>query len=45
MSALAAEGNQAEALVVYDGLRRLLREELGTAPSAPTQELHRRLLA
>ena len=45
MSALAAEGNQAEALVVYDNLRRLLRDELGTAPSAPTQELHRRLLS
>ena len=44
MEALAAEGNSAEALRVYDDLRRLLHDELGTAPSAPTQELHRRLL-
>ena len=44
MEALAAEGNAAEALRVYDDLRRLLHDELGTAPSAPTQELHRRLL-
>jgi DNA-binding SARP family transcriptional activator len=40
----AARGNAAEALVVYDELRRLLREELGAAPSEPTQELHRTLL-
>ncbi len=45
MQALAAEGNAAEALRVYDDLRRLLREELGVAPSAVTQELHRLLLA
>jgi SARP family transcriptional regulator, regulator of embCAB operon len=45
MEALAAEGNAAEALRVYDELRRLLRDELGTGPSAPTQELHRRLLS
>jgi SARP family transcriptional regulator, regulator of embCAB operon len=44
MEALSAEGNDAEALRVYDDLRRLLHEELGSAPSAPTQELHRRLL-
>lgn len=44
MQALAGEGNDAEALRVYDGLRRLLHDELGTAPSAPTQELHRMLL-
>jgi SARP family transcriptional regulator, regulator of embCAB operon len=44
MEAHAARGNSAEALLVYDDLRRLLQEELGTAPSAPTQELHRRLL-
>jgi hypothetical protein len=30
--------------VVYDGLRRRLRDELGAAPSGPTQDLHRRLL-
>jgi len=44
MEALHARGNGAEALLVYDDLRRRLREELGTAPSAPTQSLHRRLL-
>jgi SARP family transcriptional regulator, regulator of embCAB operon len=45
MQALAAEGNSAEALRIYDDLRRLLHDELGAAPSPPTQELHRRLLA
>jgi DNA-binding SARP family transcriptional activator len=44
MQALAAEGNAAEALRVYDDLRRLLHDELGAAPSTATQELHRRLL-
>ncbi len=45
MQALAAEGNAAEALRVYEALRRLLHEELGAAPSAKTQELHRELLS
>lgn len=44
MRALAADGNTAEALGVYEQLRVLLREELGAAPSAPTQALHRSLL-
>jgi DNA-binding SARP family transcriptional activator len=44
MRALAAEGNTAEALLVYEQLRRLLHAELGAAPSAPTQALHRELL-
>jgi DNA-binding SARP family transcriptional activator len=44
MEALAARDNVAEALVVYDELRRLLRDELGIAPSHGTQELHRRLI-
>lgn len=44
MRALAAERNDAEALVVYESLRVRLREDLGTAPSAATQELHRSLL-
>ena len=44
MEALAARGNVAEALVVYDRLRRLLRDELGIAPGQAVQELHRRLL-
>jgi DNA-binding SARP family transcriptional activator len=41
---LAAQGNVAEALHAYERLRVLLREELGTSPSAPTQQLHRSLL-
>ena len=44
MRALAAEGNDAEALGVYERLRIRLREDLGVAPSAPTQELYRALL-
>jgi DNA-binding SARP family transcriptional activator len=44
MRALAAEGNDAEALGVYEGLRVRLREDLGVAPSRPTQDLYRGLL-
>jgi DNA-binding SARP family transcriptional activator len=44
MEGLALQGNAAEALRVYDDLRRLLHEELGAAPSPATQELHRQLL-
>jgi pentatricopeptide repeat protein len=44
MSALAARGNTAEALRVYDGLMRLLDEELGVVPSQETRDLHARLL-
>ncbi len=44
MEALEARGNVAEALRVFDGLRVLLREELGVAPGRAAQELHRRLL-
>jgi DNA-binding SARP family transcriptional activator len=44
MEALAAEGNIAEALHAYEALRLRLREDLGIAPSGPTQELHRVLL-
>lgn len=44
MEALERRGNVAEALLVYDRLRVLLRDELGTAPSAALQSLHRRLL-
>jgi DNA-binding SARP family transcriptional activator len=44
MEALAARGNAAEALKVYETLRTLLREELGTSPSAETQAVHRALL-
>ncbi|HEY6693978.1 MAG TPA: AAA family ATPase [Solirubrobacteraceae bacterium] len=45
MEALAAGGNVAEALRVYDGLRVLLRDELGATPAAELQALHQRLLA
>jgi DNA-binding SARP family transcriptional activator len=45
MEALAATGNVAEALQVYDELRCLLRDELGVAPAAELQALHQRLLA
>ncbi len=45
MRALEARGNVAAALAVYDQLRRLLRDELGTAPGAQTQALHKELLA
>jgi DNA-binding SARP family transcriptional activator len=45
MEALAAQGNTAEALLVYDRLRTLLREELGTVPSPSAAGLHQRILA
>lgn len=45
MRALAERGNSAEALRVYDRLRIVLREELGAAPGAEAQRLHRQLLA
>jgi DNA-binding SARP family transcriptional activator len=44
MRALAAEGNPAEALRAYEQLHCLLRDELGVAPSAATQQLHQSLL-
>lgn len=44
MEALAEEGNVAEALLVYERLRTLLRDELGASPGKETQELHQRLL-
>jgi DNA-binding SARP family transcriptional activator len=44
METLAAEGNAAEALDVYETLRLLMQDELGVAPSPVTRELHRRLL-
>lgn len=44
MRALAASGNTAEALRTYDELRKLLVEELGSAPSGEIQELHGELL-
>lgn len=44
MEALVKSGNSAEALQLYEELRRMLRSELGIAPSARTRELHRSLL-
>jgi DNA-binding SARP family transcriptional activator len=44
MEAHAAAGNPAEALRVFDDLRRLLREELGTAPGPVAMALHQRVL-
>jgi SARP family transcriptional regulator, regulator of embCAB operon len=44
MEALARQGNKAEALLVYESLRKLLRTELGVSPSAHSQSLHRELL-
>jgi DNA-binding SARP family transcriptional activator len=44
MEALEACGDPAEALRVYEQLRRMLRDELGTAPSSQTQAVHERLL-
>jgi SARP family transcriptional regulator, regulator of embCAB operon len=44
MEALEWRGNGAEALLAYDRLRVLLRDDLGIAPSAAVQAIHRRLL-
>jgi DNA-binding SARP family transcriptional activator len=44
MEALERRSNTAEALLVYDRLRVLLRDELGVAPSPAVQSVHRRLL-
>ena len=44
MEVLASRDNRAEALRVYENLREVLREELGTSPSHATQELHKKLL-
>ena len=45
MRAHAARGNQAEALQAFEHLRVLLREELGTTPSAELRALHEQVLA
>jgi SARP family transcriptional regulator, regulator of embCAB operon len=44
MEALLAGGNPAEALLAYEALLRLLREELGVSPSESTRALHERIL-
>lgn len=45
METLHCEGNDAEALAVYERLRHILHDALGALPSASTRELHSRLLA
>ena len=44
MEALAAQGNAAEGLRVFESLRTLLRDELGTMPSPEALAVHERLL-
>jgi DNA-binding SARP family transcriptional activator len=44
MQALAARDNVGEALLVYEQLRRVLRDELGASPGSATQALQRQLL-
>jgi DNA-binding SARP family transcriptional activator len=44
MESLEQQGNVAEALLAYDHLRVLLRDELGVAPGPDVQRVHRRLL-
>jgi len=44
MEILAARGNSAEALRVYDELRHRLRDELGATPAPELRELQERLL-
>jgi pentatricopeptide repeat protein len=45
MQALAARGNVAEALQVYERARTVFRDELGIPPGAAIQEVHAELLA
>ncbi len=44
MRTLEARGNLAEALVVYEGARMRLREDLGISPGEALQSIHSRLL-
>ena len=44
MEALAAQGNVAEAVLAYDRLVRLLRDDLGTLPAPAVAAVHERLL-
>jgi DNA-binding SARP family transcriptional activator len=44
MQILAARGNSAEALRVYEGLRQCLRDELGATPAPELRDLQEQLL-
>jgi DNA-binding SARP family transcriptional activator len=44
MESLDAQGNRAEALLAYENVRTLLRDELGIDPSPALQEVYLRLL-
>jgi len=44
MEILAARGNGAEALRVYEALRERLRDELGATPTPELRALHEQLL-
>jgi DNA-binding SARP family transcriptional activator len=44
IKAHAAMGNRAAAKEHYDGLKRLLHQELGVEPSAETRKLYRELV-
>jgi len=44
MLALYKSGRQAEALVVFDDMRRRLRDHLGLDPEPATREMHQRIL-
>jgi DNA-binding SARP family transcriptional activator len=44
LEALEQRGNVAEALIAYERLRVMLRDELGIAPSPAVQQVYRRLL-
>jgi DNA-binding SARP family transcriptional activator len=44
MQALAARGNVAEALNVYERARRVLRDELGIPPGPAIHQIHATLL-
>jgi DNA-binding SARP family transcriptional activator len=45
MASLLVGGNPAEALIAYEALLRLLRDELGVGPSESTRALHGRIVA
>jgi DNA-binding SARP family transcriptional activator len=44
MEVLAARGDTATALAVYEQLRRTVRDELGVDPGPAARQLHHRLI-